>query len=206
MISDAQRGVANEANITLAHDFTVEITGDGLVDRERGAQADVDEIVIRVGLAIAAGDVAHGLAISAGGGDGDGAHGVLEGRLGHQEALSLVDAQSAGGVGRHGSEEETLGVERIDRDDDVPVDASAGAGDGDGLARLDAMVDGRGDRGDRGRRETNSGVGLRGVGAEREAYARDDAGDVGVQRDTQARDRLADHEASRVGDGDREGI
>ena len=206
VIGDAQRGVADEANAALAHDFTVEITGDGLVDRERGAQADVDEIVVRVGLAITAGDVAHGLAISAGGGDGDGAHGVLEGRLGHQEALALVDGQGAGGVGRHGGEDETLGVERIDRDDDVPVDAGAGAGDGDGLARLDAVVDGRGDRGDRGRRETNSGVGLRRVGAEREAQARVHAGDVGIRRDTQARDRLADHEASGVGDGDREGI
>ena len=204
-IRDGQGGVADEAHVALAHELAVERAGDGLVDRERGAQAEVDEVVIGVGLAIAARDVAHGLAVRAGGGDGDGAHGVLEGRLGHQEALAFVDAQGAGGIGRDGREDETLGVERVDRDDDVPVEAGARTRDRDGLARLDAVIDGGGDGGDRRDGEVDGGAG-RGVGVQREARAVRDARDVGVGRDARAGDRLADHEAGRISDGDRGGV
>ena len=203
-IRDGQGGVADEADIPQAHELAIERAGDGLVDRERGAQTEVDEVVIGVGLAIAARDVAHGLAVRAGGGNGDGAHGVLEGRLGHQEALTFVDAQGAGGVGRDGREDETLGVERIDRDDDVPVEAGARTRDRDGLARLDAVIDGGGDGGDGRDGEVDGGAG-RGVGVQREARAVRDARDVGIGRNARAGDRLADHEAGRVSDGDRGG-
>ena len=201
-----QGAVADEAQVTQAHELAVEGGVGRLVDGERGAEAEVDEVVVEVRLAIAARERADGLTIERGSLDRRDRGGVHERELAHDEALTRVDAQRAGSGGRGdgaaGEDESTGLAGEVHRDDagGVEFGADIGAGDRQDVAGFDAVVHVGRDDG-HGLGGQIDGAVLGGVGAQDDRVTQD-AGDEGVGRDVRTADRLTDDQAGGAGHGD----
>ena len=199
--------VTDEAQITQTHELAVEGGVRRLVDGQRGAEAEVDEVIVGVGLAVTARERADGLTVKRGRLDGRHGGGVHEREIAHDEALAGVDGQRprAGGRGEGAAgEDEATGLAgKIHRDDagGVELGADVGAGDRERIAGLDAVVHIRRDDGDSLGGEVDGGV-LRGVDAQDEARARIDARDEGIEGNPRTGDRLTHDETSGIGQGD----
>ena len=198
--------VADEAQVTQAHDFTVEGGVGRLVDGERGAETEVDEVIIGVGLTVAARERADGLAVKGGRLDGRHAGGVHEREIAHDEALAGVDGQRPRGGGRgegaSGEDEATGLAGKIHRDDagGVELGADGGAGDRERIAGLDTVVHIRRDDGDGLGGEVDGGV-QGSVGAQDNRVTKD-AGNEGIGGDVRTADGLTDDQAGGAGHGD----
>ena len=199
--AEVQRRVADDADRPLAHELTGEGGVQGLVDRERRPESEVDEIVVAVPLAIAARDRADGLAVSRGGLDHGGSNRSEGGFLAHHEALAGIDDEGLRSrdrlVGRAGQDEAIID-QRVDDHLEDPVETATGFSDGEVLIVDDAVTSGGRDLRDRGGHERDGTRGRRGGRAEGDAEVVDDGGDVSAGRDARAGDRLAHHEAGGV--------
>ena len=204
-VAERERPVADHPQGAETHQLAREVGILGLVDGERGAESQVDERILGIGLAVAAGDRADGLAIGRSSLDDGRTGGGQEGGGRHHEATAGVDHEGLRGARsdvRGAGEHETVDRDRVDDGVEGAIEAGCCSGDGKALAGGDAVTARGGHLGDGGDIERDGRSRGRGGRAERDAGAWSDRGDVGPGRDARTSDRLANHESRGAGDGD----